>query len=43
MVEDGAFSHKIDYITIFFFVNAEGHLNCITGSKDFAEQVDFAY
>ena len=34
MVEDGAFSHKIDYITIFQKnLNLEGHPNCITGSK----------
>ena len=33
-VEDGAFSHKIDYITIFLeTLNLEGHLNCITGSR----------
>ena len=31
---DGAFSHKIGYITIFKeIVNPEGHLNRITGSK----------
>ena len=34
MVADGAFSHKIDYVTIFFeILNPEGHPNCITGSK----------
>ena len=36
MVEDSAFSHKIDYVTL------EGHLNCITGSKVTAYLVDFA-
>ena len=30
MVEDGAFSHKIDYVTI---LNLEGHPNRITGSR----------
>ena len=33
MVEDGAFSHKIDYFTIVFIPNLEGHLNCTIGSK----------
>ena len=34
MVEDGAFSHKIDYIVIFWEIrNLEGHQNCITGSR----------
>ena len=34
MVEDGDFSHKIDYVTIFQeILNLEGHPNCITGSK----------
>ena len=34
MVEDGAFSHKIDYIAIFLEIfNLEGHLNNITGSR----------
>ena len=34
MVQDGAFSHKIDYVTIFEeILNLEGHQNCITGSK----------
>ena len=34
MVEDGAFSHKIDY-TIFLreILNLEEHQNCKTGSK----------
>ena len=33
MVEDGAFSHKIDCVTIFKeILNLEGHPNCITGS-----------
>ena len=31
MVEDGAFSHKIGYASIF--LNLEGHPNCITGSR----------
>ena len=34
MVEDGAFSHKIDYITISFeILNLEGHPNLISGSR----------
>ena len=34
MVEDGAFSHKIDYVTIFWEIfNLEGHPNCITCSR----------
>ena len=34
MVEDGAFSHKIDYFTIFQEIqNPKGHQNCIIGSK----------
>ena len=34
MVEDGAFSHKIDYVTIFLeILNLEGHQNRITGSR----------
>ena len=33
MVEDGAFSHKIGYVTIFKeILNLEGHPNCITSS-----------
>ena len=37
MDEDGAFSHKIDYITFFQeILNLEGHPNCITGSRDTA-------
>ena len=33
-MEDGAFSHKIDYVTIFWEnLNLEAHLNRITGSK----------
>ena len=44
MVGDGAFSHKIDFVTIFKdIVNLEGHLNHITGSSNFAEWIDFAY
>ena len=47
MVEDGAFSHEIDYVTIVLgILNLEGHPNCKTGSRDtviFAELVDFAY
>ena len=30
MVEDGAFSNKIDYVAI---LDLEMHLNCITGSR----------
>ena len=34
MVGDGAFSHKIDYVTIFLeIINLEGHPNRITGSR----------
>ena len=34
MVEDGAFSHKIDYVSICLeILNLEGHPNCITGSR----------
>ena len=34
IVEDGAFSHKIDYVTIFQeILNLKGHSNRITGSK----------
>ena len=34
MVEDGAFSHKIDYVTFFLeILNPEWHPNRITGSK----------
>ena len=34
MVEDGAFSHKIDYVTIFMEIhNLEGHPNYSTDSR----------
>ena len=34
MVEDGAFSKKIDYVTIFLeILNLEGHQNRFTGSR----------
>ena len=34
MVEDGAFSHKMDYVTIFEeILNIKGHPNHITGSQ----------
>ena len=34
MVEDGSFSHKVDYVAIFLkILNLEGHLNRITGSR----------
>ena len=34
MVQDGAFSHKIVYVPIFWeILNLEGHLNRITGSS----------
>ena len=34
MVEDGAFSHKIDYVTNFLeILNREGHPICIVGSR----------
>ena len=33
MVENGAFSRIIDYITIFYVIlNLKGHQNCNTGS-----------
>ena len=33
-IADGAFSHKIDYVTIFKeILDPEGHANCISGSK----------
>ena len=41
MVEDGAFSQKIDYVTIFKgIVNLKEYPNCMTGN--FADWVDFA-
>ena len=34
MVEDGAFSHEIDYVAIFKGIqNLKGHHNHITGSR----------
>ena len=34
MVEDGAFSHKIDYFSfVKEILNLGGHPDCITGSK----------
>ena len=34
MVEDGTFSHEIDYVLVFWKnLNLEGHLNCLIGSK----------
>ena len=34
MVEDGAFSHKLDYVTMFLeILHLEGHSNHIAGSK----------
>ena len=34
MVEDGTFSHKINYVTVFQeIINLEGHPNRNTGSK----------
>ena len=34
MIEDGAFSHKIEICYIFLEnINLEKHQNCITGSK----------
>ena len=40
MVEDGAFSNKKDYITVFFLENPslEGHLNCLEKQKDTSSQ-----
>ena len=41
LVEEGAFSHKIDYETIFKeILNLEGHQNRITGSRDTAILLD---
>ena len=41
MVEDGAFSHKIDYVTI---LNLKGQIALVDKSYgNFAEWVDFAY
>ena len=43
MVEDGAFSHKIDNVSIFQeILNPEAHHNRIAGSQ-VAEWVDVAY
>ena len=37
MIEDGAFSHEIDYVTLFKeILNLKGHPNCITGLKGMA-------
>ena len=34
MVEEGAFSHIIDFVTLFKeILNLEGHPNCVTVSK----------
>ena len=34
VVADGAFGHKIHYVTIFMeILNPEGNLNCVTDSK----------
>ena len=34
MVEDGAFSHKIDYVTFCKeILNIKEHQNCVTGSR----------
>ena len=33
MVEDGAFSHKIDYAQVFYNLNLEGHLSHFIKSK----------
>ena len=34
MVEDGAFSHNIDYVTIFLeILHLEGHQNLSTGER----------
>ena len=44
MVEDGAFSHKIDYVTIYKkILNLKGHPNHIIGYGDFAELVNVPY
>ena len=34
MVADGAFIHKMNYVTIFYeILNFKGHPSCITGSR----------
>ena len=34
MVEDGAFSHKVDFLKMYLnILNLKGHSNCITGSR----------
>ena len=44
MVEDWTFSHKIDYITIFWeILNPEGFWYWFKSYGDFSEWVDFAY
>ena len=44
MVEDGTFSHKIDYITISWeILNPEGYWYWFKSYGDFSEWVDFAY
>ena len=44
MVEDGAFSHKIDYVAIVLkILNLAGHHYWFKSYGDFAEWVDFTY
>ena len=40
MVDDGACSHKIDYIRNFWILNPEGLQNCINGSKVMVWKID---
>ena len=41
MVKDGAFTHEIDYVSIFLeILNLEGHLNRVIGSKVTASLVN---
>ena len=44
IVEDGAFSHKIDYITIFEeILSLKVHPNCLAGWWTVGKWEDFAY
>ena len=47
MVEDGAFSHKIDYVNFFLEDSKSGRLSKLhywfKSNGDLAEWVDFAY
>ena len=44
VVKDGAFSHKIDYISIFWeILNLKGNLNRFIGSKVVFDLIRFAF